>query len=178
VGDRDHAEHRRTRPWSHVFPRRLHPSAQACAPGAPRRAVRDAACVGLNSLGDKVVAAIDADDAFHDRCVQALKTIREPLFTVWPVITEAMHLVGSPMAQEKLWDVLEEEGLRLLALDTTDIAGVRALMKKYADLPMDLADAALVRVAEREGLHTVFTLDQADLGVYRLRGGKRLRLLP
>lgn len=121
-----------------------------------------------------LVAVTDADDAFHDCCVEALKEIGEPLFTLWPVITEAMHIVGSPTAREKVWEVLEGQGLRLLAVDTADIPGVRALMKKYADLAMDLADAALVRVAEREGLHTIFTIDQADFGVYRVRG-KRFR---
>ena len=125
-----------------------------------------------------LVSLIDADDAFHDRCVLALKTIREPLFTVWPVVTEAMHLVGSPTAQERLWEVLEAEGLRVLALDAADMPRMRALMKKYGDLPMDLTDAALVRVAEREGLHTVFTIDRADFSVYRLEGGRKLRLVP
>lgn len=96
-----------------------------------------------------LVAVIDADDAFHDRCVQALKEIREPLFAVWPVISEAMHLVGALAAQERLWDVLEEGRLQLLPLETADMSRMRALMKKYSDLPMDLADAALVRVAER-----------------------------
>jgi len=125
-----------------------------------------------------LVAVIDADDAYHHRCVQALKQIREPLFTVWPVMTEAMHLVGSLAAQERLWDVLEEERLKLLPLETDDMPRMRALMKKYADLPMDLADAALVRVAERDGLHTVLTIDRSDFSVYRLQDGKKFRLLP
>jgi predicted nucleic acid-binding protein len=55
---------------------------------------------------------------------------------------------------------------------------MRVLMRKYRDLPMDLADAALVRVAEREQLHTVFTTDRADFSVYRLHGSRRFRLLP
>jgi predicted nucleic acid-binding protein len=125
-----------------------------------------------------LVAIIDADDAFHDSCVQNLKKIRDPLFTVWPVISEAMHLVGSVVAQERLWDVLEDAPVRLLALEAADIPAVRALMRKYADLPMDLADAALVHVAARERLQTVFTIDRADFGIYRLPGGRRLRLLP
>ena len=124
------------------------------------------------------VAVIDADDAFHGRCVDTLKQIREPLFTVWPVITEAMHLLGAFPIQDRLWDVLADGRLQVLPLDTADMSRIRALMKKYADLPMDLGDAALVRVAEREQLHTVFTIDRADFTVYRLEGGKRLHLLP
>ena len=52
------------------------------------------------------------------------------------------------------------------------------LMRKYKDLPMDLADAALVRVAERERIRHVFTLDQRDFRVYRPTGLGRLSLLP
>jgi predicted nucleic acid-binding protein len=97
--------------------------------------------------------------------------------TVWPVITEAMHLVGSLLAQERLWDVLEARHLRILPLDAADVPRIRALMKKYHDRPMDLADAALVRVAEREGLQTVFTIDRDDFKVYRLHGTGRFRVL-
>ena len=59
-----------------------------------------------------------------------------------------------------------------------DVPRMRALMKKYRDLPMDLADAALVRVAEREGLSTVITIDRSDFASYRLHGTKRFRILP
>jgi predicted nucleic acid-binding protein len=51
-------------------------------------------------------------------------------------------------------------------------------MEKYRDQPMDMADAALVRVAEREGLRRVLTLDQSDFGVYRLARKGRFTLLP
>ena len=51
-------------------------------------------------------------------------------------------------------------------------------MAKYADLPMDFTDAALVRAAEREGLDTVFTTDRRDLSVYRISGRRRFRIVP
>jgi predicted nucleic acid-binding protein len=53
---------------------------------------------------------------------------------------------------------------------------MRELMRKYADRPMDLADAALVRVAEREGIRKIFTIDRKDFSVYRLYD--RLRPVP
>ena len=55
---------------------------------------------------------------------------------------------------------------------------MRELMKKYRDLPMDLADAALVRVAEREKVRVVFTIDRKDFGVYRPHRLGRFTLLP
>ena len=125
-----------------------------------------------------LVAVIHADDAFHEACVETLKQIQEPLFTVWPVITEALYLIRSLLARERLWDLLEQHQMQPLALETADIPGIRGLMKKYADFPMDLADATLVHVAARDGIQTIFTTDRTDFGIYRLPGGRRLRLLP
>ena len=69
--------------------------------------------------------------------------------------------------------MLEDEGLRLALLDEKDAPRIAELMHKYRDLPMDMADAALVRVAERERLRRVFTLDRRDFSVYRpLRLGR------
>ena len=48
-----------------------------------------------------------------------------------------------------------------------DVERMHELMRKYRELPMDLADAALVAVAERERSRTVFTLDRFDFSVYR-----------
>jgi len=55
---------------------------------------------------------------------------------------------------------------------------MRELMRKYRDVPMDLADAALVRVAEREKLRQVFTLDRRDFEVYRPARMGRFSIIP
>jgi predicted nucleic acid-binding protein len=126
-----------------------------------------------------LVALVDADDQHHAKCVAALKTLREPLATVWPPLTEAMYLVaGLPKAQEALWEMLQRSALQLLPLDSADAPRIRELMRKYANRPMDLADAALLRVAEREGLRKIFTVDRQDFSVYRLHGRLRPTLIP
>jgi hypothetical protein len=126
-----------------------------------------------------LVALIDRGDEHHRRCVDALREIRDPLMTVWPAVTEAMYLLGpSWPAQAALWEMVESEAVALLALDGDDVPRMAELMRKYKDLPMDLADAALVRVAERERIRQVFTLDQRDFRVYRPAGLGRLSLLP
>jgi uncharacterized protein len=66
----------------------------------------------------------------------------------------------------------------LLPLDSADVPRIRELMRKYANRPMDLADAALLRVAEREGLRKIFTVDRRDFSVYRLHDRTRLTLIP
>ncbi|HEX2664630.1 MAG TPA: PIN domain-containing protein [Candidatus Acidoferrum sp.] len=126
-----------------------------------------------------LVALVDADDQYHKKCVAALKVLREPLATVWPPVTEAMYLLSDlPKAQEALWEMLARGVLQLLSLDLADVPRMRELMSKYVDRPMDLADAALVRVAEREGIRKIFTLDREDFGVYRLHGRVRPTVIP
>lgn len=93
-----------------------------------------------------MVALINGDDSHHHACRSTLKAIREPLGTVWPAVTEAMYLLNfSLTAQEALWDLVVGES-RILQLSAEDFPRMRELMKKYRDLPMGLADAALVRV--------------------------------
>ena len=126
-----------------------------------------------------LVAVLDKDDNHHKACFEALKRIRDPLVTVWPAVSEAMYLLGFAWErQSALWEMLETGLLRLLPLDHEDAPRVRALMDKYKDFPMDLADAALVRVAERDTLHRVFTLDRRHFTVYRPKGIKRFSFLP
>jgi uncharacterized protein len=126
-----------------------------------------------------LVALVDADDQHHASCVAALKKVREPLGTVWPALTEAMYLLGDHApAQEAVWEMLARGAVTILPLDLSDLPRLRELMRKYADRPMDLADAALIRVAERDGLRKVFTVDKRDFGVYRLHGRIRPTLLP
>lgn len=126
-----------------------------------------------------IVAVLHGDDHNHERCVRALRTLREPLATAWPVLTEAMYLLGfSWEAQDALWEMIDGGVLRLTSLDADDGPRMRELMRKYRDLPMDLADAALVRLAEREGLRRVFTIDRRDFSVYRPARIGRFSIIP
>jgi hypothetical protein len=126
-----------------------------------------------------IVAVLHRDDHNHERCVRALRTLREPLATAWPVLTEAMYLLGfSWEAQDALWEMIDGGVLRLISLDADDGPRMRELMRKYRDLPMDLADAALVRLAEREGLRRVFTIDRRDFSVYRPARIGRFSIIP
>lgn len=126
-----------------------------------------------------LVAIVDADDQHHAECVATLEGVREPLATVWPPIVEAMYLLTDlPKAREALWQMLERGGVQLLPLDITDAPRMRELMDKYADRSMDLADAALLRAAEREGIRKIFTVDRRDFSIYRLNNRTRPTLLP
>ena len=114
-----------------------------------------------------LVALLHHDDQHHEKCVVALATLRDPLVTVWPALTEAMYLLNfSWRAQDALWELVLDETIRLLSVEADDHRRMRDLMKKYRMLPMDLADAALVAVAERERIRRIFTVDRRDFSMY------------
>jgi predicted nucleic acid-binding protein len=126
-----------------------------------------------------IVALFDRDDRYHALCVETLKEIKEPLVSTWPVITECFYLLNfSWEVQDDLWLFLHRGGIEIYPLGKGDFSQCRGLMKQYRDLPMDLADATLVALAESEGVSKVFTLDHKDFSVYRFRQRKRFVLLP
>lgn len=125
-----------------------------------------------------MIALLDRSDSHHDSCVAALTEIHAPLLTVWPALTEAMHLLADvARAPRTLLDLVAEGGIELTELDQGDVVRVAELMEKYADLPMDFADAALVRAAERTGASRILTFDR-HFKVYRLPRKQRFTILP
>ena len=127
-----------------------------------------------------LIALIDRGEAHHARCVSALTQIALPLVTTWPALSDAMYLLGEAAAwagQEALWRLIERGDLEVADISPAARTRMRALMDKYRDLPMDLADASLVAVAEERGLSRVFTLD-SDFRVYRLARGRSFTIIP
>jgi len=126
-----------------------------------------------------LVALLDRSDPSHGICRETLSSLEDTLVTVWPVVTEAMYLLRSYWdAQRGLWEMIETGAVEILPLDATDVPRMKELMRKYRDLPMDLADAALVRVAERERLRRIFTIDRRDFQIYRPSRIGRFVVLP
>lgn len=126
-----------------------------------------------------LIALLEPTDRHHARCVAALKGMTDPLVTVWPAFTEAMYLLrGSSRSQDALWSMVETGGLDFAPLTPDDAPAMRELMQTYRDQPMDLADAALVAVAEREGLRQIFTLDRRHFEVYRIGTRGRFKMFP
>jgi len=112
-------------------------------------------------------------------CQEVSRGLPRPLATVWPALTEALYLTAfSWEAQSAIWEMVESQKIVLLPVDQSEAPRLRELMREYRDLPMDLADAALVRVAEREGLHRIFTLDRRDFEVYRPSRSWRFSIAP
>jgi predicted nucleic acid-binding protein len=126
-----------------------------------------------------LVAILSERDQHHLVCVEAAKRLHGPFFTSWTVITEAAYLLKDrPDAVSKLLDRVRSLKLRLLQLSADDIDGVDGILKRYADQGLDLADATLMYLADREGLESVFTVDRRHFSVYRTRQGRSLSLHP
>jgi len=126
-----------------------------------------------------LIAIFSHRDGAHELCVAQLSELVRPLYTCWPVITEAAWLLRThPLAVERLLDGFREGLLRLLPLDEAAMPWIAAFMKRYRNIGAQLADASLVYLAEREGIDSIFTLDRRDFTVYRMKGNRSLRLLP
>ncbi len=126
-----------------------------------------------------LVAFFDASDQYHQTCLNILKKLKNPIITTWPVITEAFYLLNfSWKAQDNFWEFLMRGGLEIINPDEKTMERSRELMKKYQDLPMDLADASIVALAEESKVKEIFTLDHRDFTVYSPSHAKRFTLLP
>jgi predicted nucleic acid-binding protein len=126
-----------------------------------------------------LVAILHRDDPDHDACVGTLRTLSDPLLTTWAPIAEAMYLLESSRdARDALLQMIERGAVQVEHIQIDEIPSIRALMRKYSDLPMDFADATLVNLAEKKNTVNVFTLDRRDFGIYRLSRRRTFRIVP
>ncbi len=126
-----------------------------------------------------IVAILSEFDEHHQVCVEQLQHLRRPLLTCWPVITEAAWLLRSyPRAIGTLLSSFGRRPFELVSLTEADLSGIAAILARYKGLGIQLADASLLHLADREGIGIMFTLDRRDFGVLRLAHGKKLRLIP
>jgi len=126
-----------------------------------------------------LVAILSERDERHRLCVRTLEGLPATPLSCWPVITEAAWLLRrNPKAVSLLLRRVSEGVLVLLPLERADAAAIAKIFEKYSDLSPQLADAALVHLANRESIDTIFTLDRRDFSVYRSARNRRFRLIP
>jgi predicted nucleic acid-binding protein len=126
-----------------------------------------------------LVSLLDRSQTHHLACRRAFADWTGPVVSTEAVLTEATHLLGGVPGGRAACVDFFLSGAALLAPSTvTSLQRVRKLLVKYADLPMDFADATLVALAEELDCTSVFTTDRTDFSVYRLKGRKPFRLLP
>lgn len=126
-----------------------------------------------------LVAYLDAGDPAHDEIVAVWDPFEGRLVTTNAVVTEAMHLVGASLDGPRyLAELTTSSALEVYDLcQPPELHEAAALMEKYADTPMDFADATLLLLAEGLAVHDILTLDRRGFSTYRTREGRALRLV-
>lgn len=126
-----------------------------------------------------IVAILSENDQHHHRCSDTLTALTPPLLTCWPVITEAAWLLRErPDTLHRMFDAFQGGLFALLPLTAEDLPAIAAVMKRYTSAGLQLADAALAHLAEREGIRTVFTTDRRDFSIIRLKRNRSLTIIP
>jgi predicted nucleic acid-binding protein len=127
-----------------------------------------------------LAALFDPNDQYHEVCKEAARDLPVgKAYTCWPVITEAAYLLRQhPTKRNSLLESVEACEFQLLSLHGSDLASLRAIFADYHDQQIDLADAALLHLANREGMENVFTVDRRHFNLFRKMNGKPLRLIP
>lgn len=124
-----------------------------------------------------LVALLNRNDTHHAWVVQQLRDIQPPMFTCEAVLAEVTYLTRqSSGARIALMEMLAEGFLSIGLAVAEQHAALLTLLRRYADVPMSLADACLVRMSEIHPRSLVLTLD-SDFGIYRKNGRQVIQLL-
>ena len=120
-----------------------------------------------------LIALLVRSDKNHLRVKTYLDAYVGRLMTTWPVLAEACHFMPE-RTQIRFLRWAASGGLNVIELHETALATIADWKEKYRDLPMDLADASLLWVAEQTGITEILTIDLRDFSAYRLPNGKAL----
>jgi len=122
-----------------------------------------------------LIGLFDDSDAFHGRCRAFLRDYRGRFLTTEAVLTETLALLSTSQQMRCLEWLGDAAHAGLLTVDREpiDFRAVERLARKYADQPMDFADASVVLLATRTGVREILTADRRDFAVYRLAGRAR-----
>jgi uncharacterized protein len=118
------------------------------------------------------LALANRRDRHHSRARERSRGLREGLVTTWPVLTETCHLLLralGPEAQLRFVAGLTRGAVEIFQLEPAHLPRARELMERYRELPMDLADASLVIVAEALGSGRILSTDERDFRTYRFK---------
>lgn len=127
-----------------------------------------------------LIALYNSRDPAHRSCTETARLL--PIgkaFTCWPVITEAVYLLRKhPRQRKSLLHAIHRGEFELLTLTSDDLVAIDDIISKYGDQEIDLADAALVHLGNRERISAVFSTDHRHFAVLRLDDGTSFRILP
>ena len=125
------------------------------------------------------VALIDRSETRHAECVQWLKNFSGRLYSTEAVLTEVLYILNfSITAQCAALDFVLQSVVEIVPSSTDSLKKTKNLMKKYADLPMDFADATIVCLAAETDMQNIVTFDRKDFAIYKLPKKKSFTIMP
>ncbi len=126
-----------------------------------------------------LVSLLDRSQHRHSEFADFFDAWTGEIVTTEAVLTESTHLLGRISGGAiACLDFILSGGALLVPATTNSVRRARDLMERYADCPMDFADASLVVLAEDIGTNRVLTTDQRDFSIYRIAGRRRFRICP
>ena len=125
------------------------------------------------------VALIDRSETRHAECVQWLKNFSGSLYSTEAVLTKVLYLLNfSTKAQSAAIDFALKDVVEIVPSSVESLKKAKNLMKKYADLPMDYADASIVCLATETGMQNVVTFEERNFTIYKLPKKKGFKIMP
>jgi len=117
-----------------------------------------------------LVAYFSENESRHEWCVRRFDSFQPPLISCEAALAEAIYLITSRGGDAgPILDLVRDDIIQVPFQLAREAEAVALLMKRYAGVPMDFADACLVRMSEEHDQARVFTLD-ADFKIYRRHG--------
>ena len=123
-----------------------------------------------------LIALADHADKYHRPVKTYLNKFNGRMLTTWPVLAEVCHFLPEQVQIDFLrW--ANGGGISVVEMHETALSSLADWKEKYRDLPMDLADASLIWLAQQTGVLDILSIDRKDFSVYRMPGGKSLHLV-
>lgn len=125
-----------------------------------------------------IVGVLDGSDQWHRDSVALFHDVSARCLTTEAVLTEATHLLGRADAGHLPLELLLAADIPIVSLERSGHEHALRLMRRYADVPMDYADATLVVLADALQIDHAFTFDRKGFRNYRRHARGSFRVLP
>ena len=124
-----------------------------------------------------IVALFDKDDNYHSNALNFFQNFRDRLITTWPVITEVSYMLSFNLeVQRTFFEWIQLHAISIHELRETHIPDILGLLTKYSNVPMDLADASILLLANQKEVYDIITFD-SDYYIYQLDKKKSFKNL-
>ena len=121
------------------------------------------------------IALFDNDDNHHKKILDFFRKKQYRFISTLAVFTEVSHMLDfSHISQQNFYEWIMYKGVIISDINQNDMPRLVELTQKYADVPMDFADATLVITAEKTGIREIISLDK-NFDIYRLPGKEHIR---